>query len=90
MAVSVNNGKMPIYVNNASLTPVTSSIHKTFQNFNEVNKPYLCDLFRIGEYYYSIGDFFIIIFQIICLVFLLNLFLYKFNFYKNFITNFKI
>ena len=83
-AVAYNDGRMPVYNPENKYGNLNTTYHFSFQNFEDIKKPFLVDVIRIGFYQYSVGDlimfvsieayFFIWIYEVI--LFYKNNFLY--------------
>ena len=75
-ALTVNNGKMPVY----ALVDwgINDSKHFHFSDPNAVNKAYLTDIIYVGNYMIvSIGDIFICVSAVLAMVFLLRYIVHK-------------
>lgn len=53
IAVQNNNCKMPVYTENI----IHADSHFSFTDISQVKAFYLTDIFHIGYYFFSIGDF---------------------------------
>ena len=65
LAIQYNEGKMPVLGNFST----DSTKHFTFQNKSEVNYYYFSDIFRIKNLYFSLGDFIMIFFLMILVMY---------------------
>ena len=64
-AIGLNNGKMPVY----DFYVGKSNTHFTFHEWNEIRRPILADIFRIGDVFiFSIGDFIMFIAAILMII----------------------
>jgi hypothetical protein len=55
IVIESNGCKMPVL----TTSKYSTDEHFTYQDWFSVKHPFLSDIFRIGNYIYSIGDFFI-------------------------------
>lgn len=65
--LTTNDGRMPVYWEIDS-----TKSHFSFQNFDEVQNPYLSDIFHIGNRIFSLGDLITITSLIFIFVVLVN------------------
>ena len=55
LAIASNDGKMPVLADQ-SVNLSNLGSHFVFQDYTEVNKYYITDIFKMGGIYFSIGD----------------------------------
>lgn len=55
--ITFNGGRMPVFTSNN----IDTGTHFSFQNFDDVNYPFLADILSLNFIIFSVGDFLIVV-----------------------------
>lgn len=70
--ITTNDGKMPFHQD----INYSSQSHFSYQNFDEIRYPYISDILRIGDNFFSVGD---LIMSLSFILLLVNIGVYRYK-----------